>query len=448
MITYKLFLKQCIRSKEVWISLLLIILLGIIGIIIGNKHLERQQQAIAEVNSYQEEHFDRHVSLHNDDLGLLLYYANFAYINTLNPLAGLSIGQADVNPTVKRITIKTFEAQKFDTDLVNPMNLQSGNLDLSFVIIYLFPLLIIVLTFNIVSEETETGTWRLVAIQAKSRLGFIISKLLVRLVLLFAVLILVFLIAKFVLHIPFNANFLLMIGLSLLYIIFWFTLTFFVITFKKSSGFNALLLLSIWLVLIILFPAGINAYISSKYPVPEALSTAIAQRDGYHTKWDTDKLATIEKFYQHYPQFKKYGYPTDGFNWLWYYAMQQMGDDDSKTQREALDQKIKLREQTSMQIASVVPNMHLQLAFNQIAGTSMGQQIDYLEATHAFHEKLRLFFYPKIFEGKHADTIDWDQFTPEYYEIESKVQPTKYLVPLLLASILMVLLSIPKARKV
>ena len=37
--------------------------------------------------------------------------------------------------------------------------------------------------------------------------------------------------------------------------------------------------------------------------LPEAMRTAIAQRDGYHVKWDTDKKETIEKFYKHYPQF-------------------------------------------------------------------------------------------------------------------------------------------------
>ncbi|WP_299184886.1 DUF3526 domain-containing protein [uncultured Aquimarina sp.] len=447
MTTLKLFLQQCIRSKEVWISLLLITLLGIISIVIGNKHLERQQDAIAEVKSYQAQHFDRQVALHNEDLGLLLYYAKFAYINNLNPLAGLSIGQSDVNPTVKRITIKTFEAQKYDTDLVNPMNLQSGNLDLSFVIIYLFPLLVIVLSFNVLSEETETGTWRLVTIQARSKLGFIISKLLIRLILLYITLIVLFFIAKLVLNLTFDSNLVWMLGLSMLYILFWFTLTFFIIMFKKSSGFNALLLLSVWLVLIILLPAGINAYVSAKYPVPEALSTAIAQRDGYHVKWDTDKLATIEKFYEHYPQFKEYGYPTDGFNWLWYYAMQQMGDDDSKNQQEALNEKIKLREQTSSRIASIIPNMHIQLVFNRLSGTSMSQQMDYLEATDAYHEKLRLFFYPKIFKKQQAKTIDWKQFTPEYYETTSNLSPIKSMIPIVIASILMILISIPRIRR-
>ncbi len=444
---YQLFLQQCIRSKEVWISLLLILLLGSVSIIIGSAHLQKQQEAIAEVNSYQKQHFDRQVSLHNDDLGLLLYYAKFAYINNLKPLAGLSIGQADVNPTIKRITIKTFEAQKFDTDLINPMNLQSGNLDLSFVIIYLLPLLIIVLTFNVISEEIETGTWRLVVIQTTSKLGFIISKLLIRMALLVTVVLLLFCIAKWTLNIPLNSDFLLVITLSMLYLLFWFLLSFLVIIFKKSSGFNALLLLSIWLVLLILLPSGINAYVASKYPVPEALSATIAQRDGYHVKWDTDKLATIKKFYQHYPQFKKYGYPTEGFNWLWYYAMQQMGDDDSKKEREALSEKITLRTNFSSQIASILPNMHLQLAFNKLAGTSMSQHMDYLQGTEQFHEKLRLSFYPKIFEGLKADTLDWKQFAPAYHKIKMDIGPLKVIMPLLLACLVLLVISIPMIRR-
>ncbi|WP_422080593.1 DUF3526 domain-containing protein [Ulvibacterium sp.] len=444
---YKLFLYQCIRSREVLLSLALLIALGLLGIFIGNRHLNERQDAIEEVKTYQEEHFERHVSLHNDDLGLLLYYVKFAFINPADPLAGLSIGQSDVNPSIKRITIKTFEAQKHDTDLINPMNLQSGNLDFSFVLIYLVPLLVIVFSFNAVSEETETGTWRLVATQTRSKLGFVITKLSVRLLLIVGVLIFLFLAAKVVFNIPFNSVFLVMFILSVLYTIFWFTLCFFIICFKKSSGFNALMLLSIWLVLLILLPAGINAYLAFKYPVPEALGTAIAQRDGYHTKWDMEKLPTIQKFYDHYPQFEKYGYPTEGFNWLWYYAMQQMGDDDSRNERESLNSKIQLRERHSAQFASWLPNMHLQLALNQLAGTSLGQHIDFLEATEKFHERLRLFFYPKIFEENLAESINWERFPPEYYRENFDIRPLRLMAPLILAILFMVLISAPRGRR-
>lgn len=445
---FLLFFKQCVRSKEVATSLMLVFGLGLLSIGIGYKQLALQKEEIAEVAQHQKEHFTRQVELHNEDLGLLLYYTKFAFIHSLSPLGGLSVGQSDLNPTVKQLTIKTFEAQRFDTDLVNPSSLHAGNLDLAFVILFLFPLLVIVLTFNLIAEETESGTWKLVAVQAKSTFGFVFSKLLVRMCLLYLLLFLLLLVAKLALQIPLNEHFLTVILLSSLYLLFWFVLSFFVICFKQSSGYNALILLSAWLVLLLLLPAGVNAYITGKYPIPEAMSTAIAQRDGYHVKWDTDKRETIEKFYQHYPQFESFGYPTEGFNWLWYYAMQQMGDDDSSAQQEALDKKINLREKTSALIAQWIPNLHLQLTLNQLAGTSMRQHMDYLNEAEAYHERLRLFFYPKVFEELHADTIDWSKIKPIFHKTAVSTSPLKRCFPLILSIFLVGLISIPVARRI
>ena len=445
---FLLFFKQCVRSKEVATSLMLVFGLGLLSIGIGYKQLALQKEEIAEVAQHQKEHFTRQVELHNEDLGLLLYYTKFAFIHSLSPLGGLSVGQSDLNPTVKQLTIKTFEAQRFDTDLVNPSSLHAGNLDLAFVILFLFPLLVIVLTFNLIAEETESGTWKLVAVQAKSTFGFVFSKLLVRMCLLYLLLFILLLVAKLALQIPLKEHFLTVILLSSLYLLFWFVLSFFVICFKQSSGYNALILLSAWLVLLLLLPAGVNAYITGKYPIPEAMSTAIAQRDGYHVKWDTDKRETIEKFYQHYPQFESFGYPTEGFNWLWYYAMQQMGDDDSNAEQIALDEKIRLREQSSAMISSFVPNLHLQLTLNQLAGTSMRQHMDYLKEAEAYHEHLRLFFYPKVFEELHADTIDWSKIKPIFHKTAVSTSPLKRCFPLILSIFLVGLISIPVARRI
>ena len=443
---FLLFFKQCVRSKEVATSLMLVFGLGLLSIGIGYKQLALQQEEIAEVAQHQKEHFTRQVELHNEDLGLLLYYTKFAFIHSLSPLGGLSVGQSDLNPTVKQLTIKTFEAQRFDTDLINPSSLHAGNLDLAFVILFLFPLLVIVLTFNLIAEETESGTWKLVAVQAKSTFDFVFSKLLVRMCLLYLLLFLLLLAAKLTLQIPLNEHFLTVILLSSLYLLFWFVLSFFVICFKQSSGYNALILLSTWLVLLLLLPAGVNAYITGKYPIPEAMSTAIAQRDGYHVKWDTDKRKTIEKFYQHYPQFASFGYPVEGFNWLWYYAMQQMGDDDSNAEQMALDEKIRLREQRSALISSLIPNLHFQLALNQLAGTSMRQHMDYLKEAEDYHERLRLFFYPKVFDELHAETIDWSKIEPVFYQAKIPAKPLERSLPLVLVIFIIGVITFPIAK--
>ncbi len=445
---YRLLFLQFLRSRAVIASLVLIVILGVISIGIGHQFLSQKKAAIDQVESHQKSHIERNVSLHKDDLGLLMYYLKFAFVNSPTQLAGISIGQSDVNPNVQRITIKNLEGQRYDTDLVNPMNLQSGNLDLSFVLIYLFPLLIIVFTFNLLSEETETGTWRLVSVQTPSKLKYLLTKLSVRVILIYLVLGILLMVAKLVLSIPLAMNFMMMVLLSFLYVAFWFALCFLVINFKKNSGFNALLLLSIWLVLLILFPAGINAYLTNKYPVPEALSTMISQRDGYHTKWDTDKRETLQKFYDHYPQFEEFGYPTEGFNWTWYYAMQQMGDDDSAKDTKALQEKMTEREAASKQLSVFLPNMHLQLAFNELAGTSLDHHLNFLDATGDFHEELRLFFYPSIFKELSGDTIDWTKFTAKYDDRDSNDKKhIQFIWPLLIATFIMLLSCIVIGRK-
>ena len=444
---YRLLFLQFLRSRAVIASLVLILILGAISIGIGHQFLSQKKAAIEQVESHQKNHIERNVELHKDDLGLLMYYLKFAFVNPPNHLAGLSIGQSDVNSNVQRITIKNLEGQRYDTDLVNPMNLQSGNLDLSFVLIYLFPLLIIVFTFNLLSEETETGTWRLVSVQTPSKLKYLLTKLSVRIILIFVVLVILLTVAKIALSIPLDINFMMFALLSSLYVVFWFTLCFFIINFKKNSGFNAVLLLSVWLVLLILLPAGTNAYITNKYPVPEALSTMISQRDGYHTKWDTDKKETLQKFYDHYPQFKKFGYPTEGFNWTWYYAMQQMGDDESLRDTKAFRQKINERENASQQVSAFLPNMHLQLAFNELSGTSLRKHLNFLDATGDFHEELRLFFYPSIFKELSGDTIDWKQFEPEYLHQKVNHSRLRMLLPLVFASILMFILCATVTKK-
>lgn len=437
---YRLLFLQFLRSRAVLTSLALMLLLGAISIGIGHQFLSQKKAAISQVENYQQRHLKRNVALHKDDLGLLMYYVKFAFVNSPTHLAGLSIGQSDVNTNVQRITIKNLEGQRYDTDLVNPMNLQSGNLDLSFVLIYLFPLLIIVFTFNLLSEETETGTWRLVSVQTPSKLKYLLTKLSVRIILIYIVLGILLTMAKIALSIPLDTNFMMFVLLSSLYIVFWFALCFFVINFKKNSGFNAVLLLSVWLALLILLPAGINAYVTNKYPVPEALSTMISQRDGYHTKWDTDKTETLQKFYAHYPQFQKFGYPTEGFNWTWYYAMQQMGDDESLKDTRAFRQKINERETASKQLSAFLPNMHLQLAFNELSGTSLHQHLDFLDATGDFHEELRLFFYPSIFKELSGDAIDWTRFTPKYNESDiNDNKHIRFIWPLLLATFIIFL---------
>ncbi|MEX6626764.1 DUF3526 domain-containing protein [Tenacibaculum salmonis] len=417
-------IKKFLQSKTVWLVFTILMLLGIASIQVGKQFLLQKQNSVNQAITEQEKEIRKQTNLHQKDLGLLLYYLKFSFIKKHNPLAGLAIGQSDLNPHIQNIGILNLEGQKYDTDLVNPMCLQVGNLDLSFVIIFLLPLVIIALNFNVLSEEIENGTWKLIRIQANSAFIFLLQKISIKLFFVSSILGFLFLIAKYSLQIPLDINFIYFIILSYLYLLFWFVVCFFVISFKKSTNSNAIILLVTWLFLVVFLPVVINNHITNKYPLDKAFAMTIKQRDGYHKKWDTDKKETLEAFYKHYPQFASYGIKEKGFSWLWYYAMQQMGDDTSKLEQEAMYATITKRVLLTAKMTAFFPVVQVQLSMNELANTSLKHQIEFLHATTGFHENLRLQFYPKIFNNENANSIEWNTLKSVFFI--SKLNTTSF----------------------
>ncbi|MEL6536575.1 MAG: DUF3526 domain-containing protein, partial [Bacteroidota bacterium] len=225
---------------------------------------------------------------------------------------------------------------------------------------------------------------------------------------------------------------------GLLYLLFWFGLSFWVVLLRSSSNVNAVALLSLWLLLVVLLPAMVNNRVTQQYPVPEAFTAMIQQRDGYHQKWDTNKRATMVSFYDSYPQLEEFGFPTeDGFTWHWYYAMQHLGDKESSTESAAMLAKIQERERLSSRWAQWIPSMHTQLAFNAIANTNLMRHLDFLQFIQEFHEETRLHFYPKVFSEAAVSTVNWDQFEPAHFEApDTTLAWGKQLGPLLVATVI------------
>lgn len=442
-----LLFKNFIRSKGTKIGLLFLLIIAFISLLIGQQFQQKQTKNINEAALYQKEHIARNAKYHKDEMGLLLYYIKFSLVNKTLPINSLAIGQRDVNPSIQSVTIRGLEAQKYDSELNNPSNLLLGNIDFSFVLIYLFPLLIIAFTYNIVSEEKESGTWKIVATQSDNTFFYILKLFYIRILSLIALLSIVLFTAIFFLKIPLDKSLFTFYILSVLYIIFWFSVCFYIVSLQKNSNFNAVILLTIWLFMIIILPATINSYIVNKYPVPEALELTLKQRNAYHEKWDMDKKVTLEKFYKHYPQFKSYVLPDTEFSWLWYYAMQQMGDDESAIQSGELERKLEQRNQASHLIAQFVPTLHTQIQLNEIAKSDLENQLLFLKKTKEFHEKMRLYFYPKIFDNAAVEKENWSKFKVETFSDESEINFAKAFLPLLIFNLLLIGLGCLNFRK-
>ncbi len=444
---FRLLFKSFFRTKIFVLSLVLLMAVGLISILIGKQYLVKQEKTILAAQEFQNNSIQRNLEYHNDDLGLLLYYLRFTLIKKPANISAISIGQSDVNPLLQAVTIRAIEGQKYDNDFENPALLMSGNLDLGFVIIYLFPLVLIAMIFNLYSEEKELGTWRIVAAQTARKATFLLKKMLVRVLFVFAVLMSLLFMASAILQIPMDQNFWAIFLQSILYILFWSVLCLWIISLQKSSNFNALALISIWVVLTILIPAIVNNYVMNTYQVPEALEAMVEQRDGYHEKWDLEKDATMTRFFEAYPQYKNYPVPEDEFSWIWYYGMQEMGDLAAKETSAEMAEKLQLRTSVSKNVALFVPTMHAQLSFNTLAGTDMVSHLHFLKALTEFHKNLRLGFYTKFFDNKPADTIDWSSYAAKFYTIKRDFSWFYVLLPTLFITLIFGTLGVLNLRR-
>ena len=95
-----------------------------------------------------------------------LRYTNLYRFKAPSPAMVYSLGQAEQYGYYKRVTLfsSPYDAD-LSEELANPERLQTGTLDFAFVLLFLSPLLLLVLVYDLKSSETEQGMLPLVTVQ-------------------------------------------------------------------------------------------------------------------------------------------------------------------------------------------------------------------------------------------------------------------------------------------
>ncbi|NIF04768.1 DUF3526 domain-containing protein [Chryseobacterium sp. Tr-659] len=439
---------QFYRNKAYIIALLFLFLAGLMAIYTGKKFLDRNEDIISRSGEFQKESIERNIKFHKDDLGLALYYIKFNLVNETPELAALNIGMRDLNPSIQGVTIRNLEEQRYNSDFYNPANAAVGNFDFSFVVVFLFPLVIVAFCYNLISEEEERGTWKLLSVQSGNLTKILDHKMLIRFLAITLIYTALIIISWVWLSIPLDRYYLAFIIIGLLYIIFWFALCRWIISFRKSSAQNALILLIVWVSINFIIPMGSNILIQKLYPVHESLKAVMQQREGYHNKWDEAKQPTMEKFYKVYPQYRKFTVQeSDAFTWTWYYAMQHMGDLESMESSKQYAEKMKKRNQAAIYLGYLLPNLHTQLTGSQLAKTDINNHLQYASGLKKFHEGKRLFFYPLIFSGKNTESVNWKLQDIQTFRFSEQLKFLQLFLPYLVFIMLLIILSQIKYRK-
>jgi ABC-2 type transport system permease protein len=308
--------------------------------------------------------------------------------------------------------------------------LQAGRFDLAFVVVWLFPLLALMLSYNLLAAEREEGTLALLLSQPVSLWQIILGKALARAVIAiggFGALALIgILIGLLTTGIqPFCPTiilglcswFLLVAGYGL----FWLGLAAFVNLQRHSAARNIVTLAGAWLLLALVIPSLLSNAAALIYPMPPRAELIIAERDA-EPDLARDGARALAAFRQAHPDLQPAA-PTIELsdsrrqilatfleNNRAFEAVARRYDDQLTKQQWLLDR-----------LGLLSPAVVMNESLSHLAGTGSARFRQFRAQVWQWALAQRAFFVPKIMRGEKLTTEDYDTLPHFSFQDESGV---------------------------
>ncbi|PQJ77974.1 hypothetical protein [Polaribacter porphyrae] len=227
---------------------------------------------------------------------------------TPEPTLVYSVGQAEQYGFYKNVTVwsSVYDADMAE-EIANPERLQIGTLDFSFVVLYLLPLLLLILLYNIKGLENEQGFLSLIYVQTGSKNWWLFTRVSFY-ALLSIVLILGLMLYGAILTNVFqtaSSEFWSIFTWFLEYLFIWFIIYFFILKLSKSTIATTLQMLGFWVVFAFIVPAAVHQYVSIKKPNNLMVAYLDLQRDGYADILKEEDSIIKKKIFRLYSELNK-----------------------------------------------------------------------------------------------------------------------------------------------
>jgi ABC-2 type transport system permease protein len=306
---------------------------------------------------------------------------------------------------VMRIRIAALEGQINDNESANPELLLAGRFDFAFVTLYLAPLLLITLLHDLWSGEREAGRLaaldslpranrRLWSPRAVLRVGGVAAALLIPLG---------------IGGLAAGTAPLRLVSAAALVLAspgFWALVTLLVARARMASATQAAVLAGLWFAITLVVPAAANLAINAAVPLPDAATITRENREEVHAGWDRPKAATMARFVALYPALRSQSATGIAFEWKWYFAFQQLGDEAVAAASAARDAGIARREALAQQLGWLLPPLKAAQALQAMAGSDVAADLAFKAQVTAYHRRVREYHYPYLFGGRPMGDAD------------------------------------------
>lgn len=312
--------KHFVRCKSKLISYLLFVCTCLYAIQTGLNLYDKQSETIIEIQQEQAAEIQKvntwfvegkngpedrsWVNIHEPYWALR--YAPTYVIKSPSSLLPLGLGQSEQFGYYKEVT---FWSSTYDNDMVeeiaNPERLGNGTLDFAFLILYLLPLLLIVLTYDIGGLEKDENFENLVKIQYGSLNRWVAIRMMFYVgLLLMTVLLLMSGVVYWNVNGAFPTEFMGLVRLVSAYIWTFAMLYFIILRRGNGSSSNAFNMIGIWITLCILIPGAVHQYISLKVPVGYMTDFLDANRQETYAVYSLPSETVSEQLVSLYPSLE------------------------------------------------------------------------------------------------------------------------------------------------
>ncbi|MCS4306319.1 ABC-2 type transport system permease protein [Rheinheimera pacifica] len=395
-----------LRKKSVALVLLVGFLLSLFSVWTGSVEVAQQHATLERIE--QADKLDQaDVTRRYDDYGSIAYYNFHLTYEPPSSLAFAALGVRDVYPWKHRIRMLAIEGQIHESDTQNPELALFGRIDFSFVIAVIAPLLLILLLHDLRASERAAGRLDFLSITARTAYSLWPLRATIVVLTLWLAFILPFIGGAIFNGVGAGLT-LSVIAIVLLYILLWALLCYWVARFTFPAPVLASFLMGFWLLTTFVIPAVANVVIDKAIHGPQGGDILMTQREAVNDAWDIPIDTTMNAFVASHPEWAGKAQVNSLFEWKWYYAFQQLGDEAARPLAQAYQQTAEDKYRAAGRVAWLSPATLLQRALTGLAQTDAKAAWRYEQKVRQFHAQLRHFYYPLLFssDAYNAEALD------------------------------------------
>jgi ABC-2 type transport system permease protein len=389
------------RGTMLWLAFAFLLSLASVGF--GLAEVREQRATIAQLQS--EDAADRANAIAGQsDWGGAAYNAFHLTYAPPSAFAFAAMGQRDANPWLHRVRMLALEGQIHEADTRNADFGLIGRFDFAFLAATVAPLILILLLYDLRGGERVAGRHDLLLATAGRPSRLWLPRLLVRAGALALVLLVPFWAGAIIEGTGF-AIVLRASAMVLFALVLWTAIVEAIGRWRATPATILTALVGVWLALALLVPALAKAAIDARYPAPDGGQILLLQRESVNGAWDIPKQATMQPFLARHPEWAEYAEVNRPFEWKWFFAFQQVGDQKAEPLARQYRAARLARDRAAGLAAFLSPSALVERYFEHLAGTDAAAMIAYEDAVRAYHAQLRAFYYPLLFRDEPYDPV-------------------------------------------